>query len=107
MLCPQDLPLSHLADAAGTTLALVPPAHLKQKDVAADAQAGETLEQRSRSFESVQSRHMLRHQSPARMSADALPVVRSSPRLKVSKVRCSPDLMLRGSPCVRAPCIYT
>ena len=44
------------------------------------------LEQRSRSMESVQSRQMLRNQSPARMSADTVPVVRSSPRLKVSKV---------------------
>lgn len=55
---------------------------------ASDAQhSAEVLEARSKSFESVQSRQMLRHHSPARMSADALPFVRNSPRLKVSKVR--------------------
>ena len=55
---------------------------------ASDAQhAAEVLETRSKSFESVQSRQMLRHQSPARMSADAVPFVRNKPRLKVSKVR--------------------
>lgn len=51
-------------------------------------QAGEQLEQRSRSVESLEGRHMLRHQSPARISADATAFVRNSPRLKVSKVMC-------------------
>lgn len=65
-----------------------------QSCMTADAQqADQQLEQRSRSVESVESRQM-RHHSPARMSADAAPLVRNSPRLKVSKVLSGLSVLL-------------
>lgn len=44
---------------------------------------------------------MLRKQSPARLSADTVPVVRSSPRLKVSKVISADTMHMRTNPPVK------
>ena len=53
----------------------------------ADGQQSQEMEGRARSMDTALSRQMLRVKaSPARISADNLPLPRGSPRLKVSKV---------------------